>query len=69
MDSGAWQAIVHGITKSWTQLSKFHYTKDVHSPLWGHGLQPEVHLQLLRWGLHSAALGASQTHQSTHASN
>ena len=26
-------------------------------------LQPQVHLQLLRWGLHSAALGASQTHQ------
>ena len=37
MDRGAWQATVHGVTKSWTQLSKFHYTKDVHSPLWGHG--------------------------------
>ena len=24
MDSGAWQAIVHGVTKSWTQLSEFH---------------------------------------------
>ena len=22
MDRGAWQAIVHGVTKSWTQLSK-----------------------------------------------
>ena len=21
MDRGAWQAIVHGVTKSWTQLS------------------------------------------------
>ena len=26
-------------------------------------LQPEVHLQLLKWGSHSAALVASQTHQ------
>ena len=25
MDRGAWQAIVHGITKSRTQLSDFHY--------------------------------------------
>ena len=23
MDRGAWQAIVHGITKSWTQLKQF----------------------------------------------
>ena len=25
MDGGAWQAIVHGVTKSWTQLSDQHY--------------------------------------------
>ena len=24
MDRGAWQAIVHEVTKSWTQLSNFH---------------------------------------------
>ena len=24
MDRGAWQATVHGITKSWTQLSNIH---------------------------------------------
>ena len=24
MDRGAWWAIVHGVTKSWTQLSDFH---------------------------------------------
>ena len=23
MDGGAWQAIVHGVTKSWTRLSNF----------------------------------------------
>ena len=26
MDKGAWQATVHGITKSWTRLSNFHFT-------------------------------------------
>ena len=25
MDKGAWQATLHGVTKSWTQLSKFHF--------------------------------------------
>ena len=25
MDRGAWQATVHGVTKSWTQLSDFHF--------------------------------------------
>ena len=25
MDRGAWRAIVHGITKSWTQLKDFHF--------------------------------------------
>ena len=25
MDTGAWRAIVHGIAKSWTQLSDFHF--------------------------------------------
>ena len=24
MDRGAWQATVHGVTKSWIQLSDFH---------------------------------------------
>ena len=26
MDRGAWQAIVHEVTKSWTRLSDFHFT-------------------------------------------
>ena len=25
MDGGAWQTIVHGVAKSWTQLSDFHF--------------------------------------------
>ena len=25
MNRGAWQAAAHGVTKSWTQLSNFHY--------------------------------------------
>jgi len=25
MDKGAWQAIVHGVAKSWTQLSDYHF--------------------------------------------
>ena len=27
MDSGTWQATVHGVAKSWTQLSDFTFTK------------------------------------------
>ena len=26
MDRGAWWATVHGVPKSWTQLSDFHFT-------------------------------------------
>ena len=25
MDRGTWQAVVHGVAKSWTQLSDFHF--------------------------------------------
>ena len=25
MDRGVWQATVHGVAKSWTQLSEFHF--------------------------------------------
>ena len=27
MDRGAWQATVHGVAKSWTQLSNFHFPR------------------------------------------
>ena len=30
-DRGAWQATVHGVTKSWTRLSDYTHTQ--HSPL------------------------------------
>ena len=30
MDRGAWQATVHGVTKSWTQLSDYHCTYCLH---------------------------------------
>ena len=29
MDRGAWQATVHSVAKSWTQLSDFTHTQDV----------------------------------------
>ena len=32
MDRGAWQATVHGVTKSWTQLSTGH-TQTIYCPL------------------------------------
>ena len=31
MNRGAWQAIVHGATKSWTQLSDFTLTFHLHA--------------------------------------
>ena len=30
MDGGAWRAIVHGVAKSWTQLSDFTFTSHEH---------------------------------------
>ena len=33
MDRGVWWATVHGVAKSWTRLSNFHFTymhKDIH---------------------------------------
>ena len=45
MDGGAWQAAVHGVAKSWAQLSNitliFHF----------HALEKEVatHLSILAW--------------------
>ena len=31
MDGGAWWAAVHGVTKSWTQLSDFTFTFQFHA--------------------------------------
>ena len=45
MDGGAWQAAVHGVTKSWTQLSNFTFTFHFHA------LEKEMatHSNVLGW--------------------
>ena len=45
MDGGAWKAAVHGVTKSWTQLSEF--TSTFHF----HALEKEMatHSSVLAW--------------------
>ena len=30
MDGGAWQATVHGVAKSWTQLKRLHFTSCIY---------------------------------------
>ena len=45
MDRGAWWAAVHGVTKSWTQLSDFTFTFHFHA------LEKEMatHSSVLAW--------------------
>ena len=45
MDGGAWQAVVHGVTKGWTQLSDFTFT------FYTHALEKEMatHSSILAW--------------------
>ena len=45
MDGGAWWAAVHGVTKSWTQLSDFTFTFHFHA------LEKEMatHSSILAW--------------------
>ena len=45
MDGGAWWAVVHGVTKSWTQLSNFTFTFHFHA------LEKEMatHSRVLAW--------------------
>ena len=45
MDGGAWWAAVHGVTRSWTQLSKFTFTFHFHA------LEKEIatHSSVLAW--------------------
>ena len=45
MDGGAWWAVVHGVSKSWTRLSDFTFT--FHS----HALEKEMatHSSVLAW--------------------
>ena len=45
MDGGAWEAAVHGVTKSWTRLSDFTFTFHFHA------LEKEMatHFSTLAW--------------------
>ena len=45
MDTGAWRAAVHGVAKSWTQLSDFTFTFHFHA------LEKEMatHPSVLAW--------------------
>ena len=45
MDGGAWKAAVHGVSKSWTQLSDFTFTFHFHA------LEKEMatHSSVLAW--------------------
>ena len=45
MDGGAWQAAVHGVAKSWSQLSDFPFTFHFHA------LEKEMatHSSVLSW--------------------
>ena len=45
MDRGAWWAVVHGVTKSWTQLSDFTFTFHINA------LEKEMatHSSVLAW--------------------
>ena len=45
MDRGAWQAVVHGVAKSWTRLSDFTFTFHFHA------LEKEMatHSSVLAW--------------------
>ena len=45
MDRGAWWAAVHGVAKSWTQLSNFRFT------FYFHALEKEMatHSSVLAW--------------------
>ena len=45
MDAGAWWAAVHGVTRSWTQLSDFTFTFHFHA------LEEEMatHTSVLAW--------------------
>ena len=45
MDGGAWWAVVHGVAKSWTQLSDFPFT------FYFHALEKEMatHSSVLAW--------------------
>ena len=49
MDTGAWQATVHGVTKSWTQLSDMH-TNTHHVSVSDHEIAVlDIKIQQVNW--------------------
>ena len=54
MDRGAWQAVVYGVAKSWTQLSDFTFTFHFHA------LEKEIatHSSVLAWRVRPSDGGA-----------
>ena len=51
MDGGAWQAVVHGVAKSWTRVSDFTFTFSFHE------LEKEMatHSSVLAWRIPGTA--------------
>ena len=45
MDGGAWWAVVHGVAKSWTQLSDFPFTFHFHAL----EMEMATHSSVLAW--------------------
>ena len=45
MDGGAWYAAVHGVAKSWTQLSDFTFTFQLHAS----EREMATHSSILAW--------------------
>ena len=66
MDGGAWWAAVHGVTKSWTQLSDFTFTFHFHA------LEKEMatHSSVLTWRIpgmgEPGGLPSLRSHRVTH---
>ena len=49
MDRGAWQATLHGVTKSWTQLSNFHFSYNLKISLPKYLLITKEKIVILQW--------------------
>ena len=66
MDRGAWWAIVHGVTKSWTQLSNCHFllvrSDQISHSVVSDSLQPHEsqHARPLVPGVHSDSRASNQ---------
>ena len=57
MDRGAWWRIVHGVEKSWTQVSDFHFHCCVEKGEWRSGWEYEAALVSYRGSVEEAETG------------